>query len=348
MRICVEWDKAAEKARGGDLTSVQARKVLAEMLAISSGESLCQFSVEAWMDQWLSSKEGSAADSTMLRYRQVTRDFLTSMGGRAKTTLAGVSPGDIIRFRDDLRMVGRAVSSVNVIVKKILSAPFESARKLGYIPSNPVAGVDTLKDREETRKSGRDPFSQEEVDNLVASTEQKSDWRGAIILAATTGLRLGDVANLTWKALDLDTGLIQVETQKTDAIVTLPAHPDFVDWLKTRTQGIGKAPVFPLLSSRYTGGRRGLSADFRAIMKKAEIISRTVERKGEGRTTFSKGFHSLRHTFITGLANAGIPADIRQKLAGHADAKTHAGYTHHENEIFREAIKKLPRFKTGN
>ena len=79
-------------------------------------------------------------------------------------------------------------------------------------------------------------------------------------------------------------------------------------------------------------------------MKKAGIISRTVERKGEGRTTFSKGFHSLRHTFITGLANAGIPADIRQKLAGHADAKTHAGYTHHENEIFREAIKKLPRF----
>jgi len=127
----MEWDKAAEKARGGNLTTVQPRKVLAEMVVISSGESLCDYSVEAWISQWLSSKEGSAATSTMLRCRQVMRDFLASMEARAKNALAGVSAGDIIRFRDALRKEGRAVSSVNVTVKKILSAPFESASKLG-------------------------------------------------------------------------------------------------------------------------------------------------------------------------------------------------------------------------
>jgi hypothetical protein len=40
---------------------VQPRKALAEMVAISSGESLSNFSVDAWISQWLSSKEGSAA-----------------------------------------------------------------------------------------------------------------------------------------------------------------------------------------------------------------------------------------------------------------------------------------------
>jgi len=79
-------------------------------------------------------------------------------------------------------------------------------------------------------------------------------------------------------------------------------------------------------------------------MKTAKIVSRSVQRKGEGRTTFAKGFHSLRHTYISGLANAGVASDIRQKLAGHADAKVHAGYSHHELQTFRDAVAKLPSY----
>jgi site-specific recombinase XerD len=38
----------------------------------------------------------------------------------------------------------------------------------------------------------------------------------------------------------------------------------------------------------------------------------------------------------------GIPEEIRQKLAGHADAKTHAAYTHLEAKTLQSAIAKLP------
>lgn len=345
MRVCMEWDKAAELARGGGLTAVQARKVLSEMVAVATGESLCQFSVEEWFGQWLSSKTGSTAPSTLSRYRQVTDDFLVSLGARAKNPLAGVTPGDVTQFRDALRKEGRAVSSVNVTVKKILSLPFEAARRMGYIPSNPVAGVDGLKDREEKRTGGRDPFTHDEVCRLVKACDAASDWRGAIILAATTGLRLGDVANLTWSSVDAKAGLLRVETGKTGIVVSPPMHPDFVEWLAKRTKSRGEAPVFPSLAGRGTGGRQGLSAEFRSIMKSAKIDLRTVQRKGAGRTTFSKGFHSLRHSFISGLANLGVSAEIRQTLAGHVDVKTHAGYTHHEKKVLRAAIHKLPRIE---
>jgi len=344
MQICVRWEEEAAKARAGSLTAAQARKVLAEMVAISSGEPLTNFTVEDWLNEWLDNTEGSTAATTMLRYRQVIRDFLAGMGSRSKKSLAGVNPGDIVHFRDALREGGRAVSSVNVTVKKILSIPFEAARREGYILTNPVAAVKSLKDKAESQKAGREPFTNDEVKSLATAAGEKSDWRGAILLAATTGLRLGDVANLTWGAIDQDAGLIRVETQKTEAIVTLPLHTDFVAWLAKATQGIGKAPVFPSLAGRLTGGRRGLSADFRKVMKTAKIVSRSVQRKGEGRTTFAKGFHSLRHTYISGLANAGVASDIRQKLAGHADAKVHAGYSHHELQTFRDAVAKLPSY----
>ncbi len=340
LHICVAWEQSASKARAGNLTAAQARKVLAEMVAITSGEALTSYTVEGWLNEWLDNKAGGASENTMLRYRQVVRDFLKGMGSRAKSSLAGVTPGDLVAFRDGLRKDGRAVSTCNMVVKKVLSVPFEAARKMGYIPTNPVAAVDLLKNRGEERHSRREPFTAAEVGHLL--THAKGDWRGAIILAATTGLRLGDIANLTWGTLDTEGGLIRVETEKTGTLVTLPVHPDFAKWLAKRTRGIAKAPVFPELAGKRVGGCRGLSAQFREIMVAAKITQRVIEREGKGRTGNSKGFHSLRHTFISGLANAGVPSDIRQLLAGHADAKVHAGYTHHEIETLRVAVEKLP------
>ena len=156
------------------MTAAQARKVIVEMVAISSGEAMEFFTVSQWMEQWLANKTGGASANTMLRYRQVVRDFLASLGNRANASLAGVSPGDIVSFRDKLRSEGRAVSTCNMVVKKILSVPFEAARKMGYIPTNPVAVVDLLKDKAEARKSGREPFKAAEVSQLASGSSASS------------------------------------------------------------------------------------------------------------------------------------------------------------------------------
>ena len=50
----------------------------------------------------------------------------------------------------------------------------------------------------------------------------------------------------------------------------------------------------------------------------------------KGRNVSALSFHSLRHSFTSAMANANVPAEIRQKLTGHADSKSHATYTHHE------------------
>ena len=89
-----------------------------------------------------------------------------------------------------------------------------------------------------------------------------------------------------------------------------------------------------------------MSAQFRKLMKAAGVIERVVEREGKGRTGPCKGCHALMHSFISSLANAGVPQDIRQKLAGHSSAAIHAIYSHHELETLRGAVAKLPSLKT--
>ena len=344
LKIVTAWEEASGKARSGDLTAAQARKVLAEIVAASSGESLTSYTVKGWLSEWLGNKSGGASENTMVRYKQVCEDFLELLGERADKSLAGINPGDIVKFRDELRREGRAVSTCNVVIKKILSVPFEAARKLGYILTNPVAAVDLLKVK--GQGASKEPFTLDEVKALLSHSE--GDWHGAILLGATTGIRLGDVVSLTYDAIDEQEGVIRITTQKTGEEVTSMIHPDFKAWLAKRQKGIGKAPIFPDLIGRKAGGANGLSRHFRKIMEKAEIVEKVTEATGDaGRIRNSKGFHSFRHTFASQLANAGISPETRQKLTGHRDAKVHAGYTHLELKTLKKATAKLPRLKSA-
>ena len=62
------------------------------------------------------------------------------------------------------------------------------------------------------------------------------------------------------------------------------------------------------------------------------------------RNAFSrKSFHSLRHSFSSALANAGVSADLRMRLTGHKSLAVHQRYSHVELEPLRKAISVLPR-----
>jgi integrase len=342
-KICFKWAEAAEKARRHELTAAQSRKLLSELTLISSGEQMEFHSVEGWLNSWLAGKSGSTTETTLVKYRHVLRRFLAHMGQRACASLTSVSPADIAAFRDNLQREGRTPRTANQ-TKNVLNGPFEAARRQGVISFNPVAAVDNLRERIETI-SGREAFSHEEVSRLVL--QATGDWTGAILLGATSGLRLSDVATLRWESIDLETGLLRVATGKTGAVVVLPIHPDFADWLSGRQRGIGKASVFPDLARTRGDGTGGLSDKFNSIIEKAGIARSFTVRQGKGRSMASKSFHSLRHHFVSALANGGVAPEIRQKLAGHSDTRAHANYTHHELATLRGAIGKLPSLKAS-
>jgi integrase len=76
-------------------------------------------------------------------------------------------------------------------------------------------------------------------------------------------------------------------------------------------------------------------------MEKAGVEGKRTRASG-GRTLSSLSFHSLRHSFNSALANAGVSQEIRQKLTGHTSAEMNTIYTHHELAPLRAAVEKLP------
>jgi integrase len=333
LEACLAFERAENHAKNGTLTEQQAKKIIGEILERATGEPLRSFKVRDWFAHWLEMKEQVRAGKTMDRYRQVIRDFIASLGGRANLALSHITPNDILAYRNSIRKAGKAARTANLSVK-VVSAAFNAAHRQHIIESNPATALESLPVKSEEKGT----FTREQVSKLVRAAD--SDWRNAILLGYYTGARLSDVANMRWNAIDWSDKIIRFTASKTGKPVTLPLHPQLEREL-LKNAGIGNAPIFPTLTGRGTGGKHGLSGRFNSIMEKAGVEGKRTRASG-GRTLSSLSFHSLRHSFNSALANAGVSQEIRQKLTGHTSAEMNTIYTHHELAPLRAAVETLP------
>jgi integrase len=349
LAVAMEFERMAR----GHVTEAHYRRVAAELYERTAGEPLNFHTCGEWLAEWLKNTKATVKAGTYEKYRGTVDDFRAFLGERDGAPLASITPKEILAYRDTLQGRGLAASTINLAIRKTLGAPFEAARKLGYVTVNPCAAVKPVRDNVKS-KARRQPFTQGQIESLLLAT-QGTNWEGAILCGLTTALRLGDIAALTWEQIDFGQRVLRTAASKTENEQTTPLHPAFIAWLGNQTPGIGKAPVFPDLHGRKTGGCRGLSQIFRALMEKAGVagamirkgVTAEAKKKAEnkartGRTISALSFHSLRHTATSLLANAGIAADTRKALTGHADDRVHEGYTHYQLETLRAAVESIP------
>lgn len=345
-RICTEWESAALRARKQTLTTAQVRSVFNEILKHSGDEPLESLTIAEWMAEWLATKKASHAPSTWERYRKPVEDFIAHLGSRAALPLRSATPKDIRKFRDEQRAAGRAAATVNFSHKALASA-FEAAKRQAYIEANPCHAVDYLPTHEEKVEKGI--FNAKEVSALINAAEDSPDWQGVILLGFYTGLRLGDCLSITWQSVDLQSMVVKITPEKTARTrkkLEIPMAPDLEDFLIAHPVGKRDTdPVFPSLAKLSVGGNRGASRLFQRIMKDAGLQSGTLrDAAGEaGRAVAKHSFHSLRHSCITALSNAGVAVEVRQKIVGHSTAEQNLHYTHAELSRVRTAIESLPR-----
>jgi integrase len=336
MGVCLQWDKTSEQGRDGNLTEAQTRKVLNTILESTGQAPMQSESIHEYFTNWTNGKELANKPRTAERYRNIVKKFLLSLGQKAQHPLGALTVRDLENFRNQSMDAGKAPKTITVEIK-ILRIVLNVARRQGLISTNPAEAVELPKVVSHTR----DVFTTEQVRQLL--TVANDEWQTAILAGFYLGARLMDVVNLNWENVNLSDGVITYEQLKTGKSVTAPLHPDLKNHLFKLAGDNPQAPLCPTLQKRSVGGRKGLSVTFTNIMRDAGIGQQQVKGKGKQGRAFSKlSYHSLRHTFTSALANANVPAEVRQKLTGHADDATHQKYTHLELKPLQAAIATLP------
>jgi integrase len=240
-------------------------------------------------------------------------------------------------------------ASVNVAFK-ILRSAFNHAHLAGHVQTNEAKKVTSIKT---ARQSSRKAFTLPQLKRILEVAT--GEWRGMILVGLYTGLRLGDVATLTWSNIDTEHRIISVATQKTGRQQILPIAKPVMDHLESLPAGDNpEAPLFPEAFGAKQRSQYGgtLSNQFYQILVSAGLAKpRTHTSKDKGRDsrreTGSLSFHSLRHTATSLLKNAGVSDVIARDIIGHDSVAVSRVYTHIDDSSKRAAIEKMPDVTSG-
>jgi integrase len=316
----------------------QFRSLVREIAERTTGRKFADPTIRSHLAAWLKAEEGTVSDATLLRYRQVARAFEQWLGARADARIEALNKETLLDYRSDLQRAGYSAQNINQHFK-VLRRPFKVAADERLIQHQPLGAVKRLRGT----RAEKGVFSAAQVASLIAAAPD-SEWRALIALGYYTGGRLMDLSRLTWGAYDRETNTLSFRQRKTEGDVLVPVHTELARYLEELQAGVGKAPMLAGLSTKSGTGKSGLSMAFKRIMERAEIDAGVArERTGPaGRNVSKLSFHSLRHSFTSALANAGVGPEIRQELTGHTDDASHRKYTHLQVELFRQAIAALP------
>ena len=340
--IATEWERAVREGRRGLLTPEKAREVIArgvaEVFAASNYQGLPESTLEAWLTRWLEQKDVEAAAGTAKRYRDIVEGFRGFMGNQCSRDVASISTSSITKWRDqEAKRVSR--STVNLSIK-VLRSCFGDALKQGLLTSNPAKQVPIIANRGGSTRRG---FTIAEIKRILAKADD--EWRGMVLFGLYSALRLGDLATLTWRAIDIEREEIALTTAKTGKRVISSLVKPLKEYLsEVSITDNPDAFIFPGKARAYQAG--SLSGQFHGLLVDAGLVSPRTHLKAKlGRNTKREGsdisFHSLRHSAVSFLKSAGVSDAIAREFAGHGSAAVSKIYTHIDSKILADAVNKM-------
>lgn len=289
-------------------------------------------SIEAGADDWLAdlaTVRGLSSRTVEAYGRDFDRwtAFCADHFGTLAIDLADVTPGDVRAFLAhearrglDRRSVARRLAA--------LRSFFRHACREGWVSTNPARVVRAP--RWERRLP--EVMRSEDLERLLSAGAVEEGFyarreRALLELGYGSGLRVGEMASLSWGDLDLETGTVRT-IGKGDRERRVPLTRAAIDaltrWRETPGDAVGReTPVFV--------SRRGSGLSVRQIQRVVgRALGRVAEREGVSP-------HTLRHSFATHLLDRGADIMAVKELLGHASLSTTQTYTHLSRERLKTA-----------
>jgi integrase len=215
--------------------------------------------------------------------------------------------------------------------------------EIEVLPNNPLKSLRRLNAALDRRKKRR-AMTAEEIERLLkvaTSSKQSKKWKAgerALVyrLFLGTGLRSTELSLLTPDQIDFEHCRLRIEAAKTKnkKADILPMRPDLVQSVK---EWVAEHAIQPQ-ERIFCFNHKSILESFYSDLKAAGI-----GRKGaDGR---SLDVHSLRKTFGTMLAKAGVPLTTTQRLMRHySPILTAKLYIDVDSVDMMQALEQLPTF----
>jgi len=255
-------------------------------------------------------------------------EFCAGHLGEADPDPAGVAPDDVRAFLGwlarrglDKRTIARRLSAVRAF--------FRHACREGWAEANPAQAVGVP-------KRGRKLPVVLQAEPLAACLDGYRDAEGfpsrraaaLLELGYGAGLRVGEIASLTWSDVDADRGTVRVVgkgNKERRVPLTRAALVALVSWREAVKAETGSVPA------RVFVGERGSPLSVRQIQRIVKrALTAVAEREGVSP-------HTLRHSFATHLLDEGADLMAVKELLGHESLSTTQMYTHLSRERLKAA-----------
>jgi integrase len=302
--------------RYGSAKEAKARKAEVELeLARTQGRWTppVKVTLNEYAEQWLGSRAPALRPSTVAEYRRILeRDILPRFG---HLPLAAITRSQLKAYAAERGAEGRSANTVRNHLAP-LRALLASAVDDELLRANVAARI---KRAGQPQRELRPP-SREQVEALIAGA-RTPESAAIFTLAASLGLRRGELYALRWNAVDFAAGLVRVVTSNDRGVITATKTaagervvPMFgsarLVLLEQKARSRWSRPhdlVFPTAVGTPQNPATSAEREFR----------HALHRAGLPRLAFR--FHDLRHYAVSQLIAQGASILQVARVAGHAD-----------------------------
>jgi len=284
---------------------------------VNEGSAFAPMNIEQLAAHYRSNELPGKAYSTVENYKMMINSHIVPRWG--KQHLAAILGVDVENWLKKLkRLDGKPASpAMKAKIRNVMSALFAHAIRNGWASYNPITSVRTSSER----LADPEILTPEEVRALLGELEHRE--RTMVLVAASTGVRRGEMIALRWNDLDLDSGTAfitksvwrnvegKTKTRASKKPVPLPqlVVNELKEWRKTSLYKGDEDYVFP---SAMKNGTVPVAPDMilrrhiRPALKKLNVAKKI-------------GWHSFRHGFSNLLRENGVELKTAQELMRHSN-----------------------------
>lgn len=275
-----------------------------------------------FLDEYNSWAAGKYTNNTLRNIKSMQGKVLKYLGD--SIILQKINKQSMDMFISSVEKNSGKYSAVNTY--KHLKSMLSKAVDWRYMDSNPLK---SMKKPDEGVKQPK--FLTESMLNSLIEATDDTLFKNLYIVAFYTGLRQGELLNLKWDAVDMDTRELKVVFDegftpkgKEERVVPLCAKAvralDSIDKISIYVFGHSRNLRF----GRYLSGSF-ISKRFRVSRDRAQLDKKL-------------NFHSLRHSFASYLVQHSVGLMAVGTLMGHKNLRTTEKYSHLNKKSLNEAI----------